>query len=162
MPVKDLVAALPSAWFSDDVRKTAAALPYRDFMTAGLLVDRLLLKNKRLTKLWATSCPTAGSTSRSPTCASAACRSSTIGRRTSCATRSTPSGSVSLGFRCYIDPRAEVFFSRYAFDYIVTRSLELPYFYLAADPDYELLWDSQEEGYTMGEWADHYRVFRKK
>ena len=45
MPVKDLVAALPSAWFSDDVRKTAAALPYRDFMTAGLLVDRLLLKN---------------------------------------------------------------------------------------------------------------------
>lgn len=67
-----------------------------------------------------------------------------------------------LGFRCYIDPRAEVFFSRYAFDYIVTRSLELPYFYLAADPDYELLWDSQEEGYTMGEWADHYRVFRKK
>ena len=46
MPVKDLVAALPSAWFSDDVRKTAAALPYRDFMTAGLLVDRLLLKNE--------------------------------------------------------------------------------------------------------------------
>ncbi|MCI6283551.1 NAD(P)/FAD-dependent oxidoreductase [Selenomonas sp.] len=46
MPVKDLVAALPSAWFSDEVRDTAAALPYRDFMTAGLLVDRLLLKNE--------------------------------------------------------------------------------------------------------------------
>ena len=43
MPIKDLVAA-----FSDvppDVRKVADTLPYRDFMTVGLLVDRLALRN---------------------------------------------------------------------------------------------------------------------
>ena len=46
MPVKDLCAALPEDWLSAEVRETAAALPYRDFMTAGLLVDRLELVNE--------------------------------------------------------------------------------------------------------------------
>ena len=43
MPVKDLVAAFPDV--PPDVRKVADALPYRDFMTVGLLVDRLALRN---------------------------------------------------------------------------------------------------------------------
>jgi protoporphyrinogen oxidase len=45
MPVADLIAAVgepaPPA-----VRDAAGALPYRDFMTAGLLVDKLALTNK--------------------------------------------------------------------------------------------------------------------
>ena len=43
MPVKDLVAAFKEV--PVDVRRIAAALPYRDFMTVGLLVDRLAIKN---------------------------------------------------------------------------------------------------------------------
>jgi protoporphyrinogen oxidase len=40
MPVKDLVAGMkPPA--PDDVSETAAALPYRDFITVGLLVSRM-------------------------------------------------------------------------------------------------------------------------
>lgn len=46
MPIKDLCAALPEAYLSEEARVTAEALPYRDFMTAGLLVDRLELKNE--------------------------------------------------------------------------------------------------------------------
>lgn len=45
MPVKDLCAALPVDWLPDKVRTVAETLPYRDFMTAGLLVDKLALKN---------------------------------------------------------------------------------------------------------------------
>ncbi len=45
MPVKDLIAGM-----GDDVPKTvqniAKELPYRDFITVGLLVDKLLLQNK--------------------------------------------------------------------------------------------------------------------
>ena len=45
MPVKDLVIGM-----GDDVpkgvREIAVDLPYRDFMTVGLLVDKLLLENK--------------------------------------------------------------------------------------------------------------------
>ena len=44
MPVKDLVAAFPDV--PQDVREIASALPYRDFMTVGLLVDRLALRNR--------------------------------------------------------------------------------------------------------------------
>ena len=45
MPVKDLVAAFGDA-APKGVAEVAAALPYRDFITVGLLVDRLALKNK--------------------------------------------------------------------------------------------------------------------
>ena len=44
MPIKDLVAALPGA--PDAVRAVAEALPYRDFITVGLLVDRLAIRNQ--------------------------------------------------------------------------------------------------------------------
>lgn len=43
MPVKDLVAAF--AGVPESVAAVAAALPYRDFMTVGLLVDRLAIRN---------------------------------------------------------------------------------------------------------------------
>ncbi|MDR0248630.1 MAG: NAD(P)/FAD-dependent oxidoreductase [Oscillospiraceae bacterium] len=47
MPIADLVAAIaPREAVPKGARETAAALPYRDFMTAGLLVDKLALKNK--------------------------------------------------------------------------------------------------------------------
>ena len=45
MPIKDLVAALPSDSTSSDVKEVASGLPYRDFMTVGLLLDRMNLRN---------------------------------------------------------------------------------------------------------------------
>ena len=44
MPVKELVQALPDA--PREIRDIAAALPYRDFITVGLLLDRLAIRNK--------------------------------------------------------------------------------------------------------------------
>lgn len=44
MPVKDLVRGLPSA--PPSAREIAEGLPYRDFVTVGLLVDRLAIRNK--------------------------------------------------------------------------------------------------------------------
>ena len=43
MPVKDLVAAFGDA--PGDVTRIASGLPYRDFITVGLLVDKLAIKN---------------------------------------------------------------------------------------------------------------------
>lgn len=51
MPVKDLVAGFADA--PEGVRRIAAELPYRDFVTVGLKVGRLAVKNT-------TSCPTVG------------------------------------------------------------------------------------------------------
>ena len=44
MPVKDLVAGMNDV--PDDMAAIAAGLPYRDFVTVGLLVDKLNLKNE--------------------------------------------------------------------------------------------------------------------
>lgn len=50
MPLKDLVAGMKDV--SGDVRRIAEGLPYRDFVTVGLLVNRLNLKNEtKLTTL---------------------------------------------------------------------------------------------------------------
>ena len=43
MPVKDLVAGLPEV--PENISRIANGLPYRDFVTVGLLVDKLNLKN---------------------------------------------------------------------------------------------------------------------
>ena len=43
MPLKDLLSCLPQA--PHEVHHIAAHLPYRDFVTVGLLVDKLALKN---------------------------------------------------------------------------------------------------------------------
>lgn len=45
MPIKDLVKAFGTA-VPTEVAKIAAELPYRDFITVGLLVDKLAIKNK--------------------------------------------------------------------------------------------------------------------
>lgn len=44
MPIKDLVAGFENA--PANVREVAEGLPYRDFITVGLLVDKLLIQNK--------------------------------------------------------------------------------------------------------------------
>lgn len=44
MPIRDLVAALDKV--PAPVAEVAAALPYRDFITVGLLVDRLAIRNQ--------------------------------------------------------------------------------------------------------------------
>lgn len=49
MPVKDLIAGM-DGYAPEDVSKTASELPYRDFITVGLLVDKLKLENKTDTK----------------------------------------------------------------------------------------------------------------
>ena len=49
MPVKDLVAGLGED-APEEVKKVASELPYRDFITVGLLVDRLKLKNNTKVK----------------------------------------------------------------------------------------------------------------
>ncbi len=45
MPVKDLVEAMEFD-VPDDIQRIAKGLPYRDFVTVGVLVDRLNLKNE--------------------------------------------------------------------------------------------------------------------
>lgn len=44
MPIKDLAEALPNV--PQDVYNAAAALPYRDFITVGLLLNKIELQNK--------------------------------------------------------------------------------------------------------------------
>ena len=44
MPIKDIVTAFGNA--PDDVKRISDALPYRDFITVGVLLDRLELENK--------------------------------------------------------------------------------------------------------------------
>ncbi|MCM1337196.1 MAG: NAD(P)/FAD-dependent oxidoreductase [Candidatus Amulumruptor caecigallinarius] len=45
MPLRDLVAAIEGIDIPEEVRNIAAELPYRDFITVGLLVPRLKIKN---------------------------------------------------------------------------------------------------------------------
>ncbi|MBO5374252.1 MAG: NAD(P)/FAD-dependent oxidoreductase [Clostridia bacterium] len=44
MPIKDLIGGMDDC--EDEIREIANNLPYRDFTTVGLLVDKLALKNK--------------------------------------------------------------------------------------------------------------------
>jgi len=46
MPIKDLVAGLGGDAVSTEVRQIAHDLPYRDFMTVGLLVNKLKINNE--------------------------------------------------------------------------------------------------------------------
>lgn len=46
MPIKDLVASLRGIDVPEDVRKIADGLPYRDFITVGLLVRKLNMDNE--------------------------------------------------------------------------------------------------------------------
>ncbi len=57
MPIKDLVAALKGIDVPDDVRRIASELPYRDFITVGLLVKKLSLDNQTKIKTFANRVP---------------------------------------------------------------------------------------------------------
>ncbi|MCQ2232718.1 MAG: NAD(P)/FAD-dependent oxidoreductase [Paludibacteraceae bacterium] len=46
MPIKDLVAALRGIEVPENVKRIASELPYRDFITVGLLVKELSVKSK--------------------------------------------------------------------------------------------------------------------
>ena len=46
MPLKDLICGFSGDAVSEDIHKIAEGLPYRDFVTIGLLVDKIQLKNK--------------------------------------------------------------------------------------------------------------------
>jgi protoporphyrinogen oxidase len=50
MPASDLVGGITGVSVPDDVSSTAAKLQYRDFITVGILVRRLNLKNRTKTK----------------------------------------------------------------------------------------------------------------
>ncbi|MDR0790513.1 MAG: NAD(P)/FAD-dependent oxidoreductase [Bacteroidales bacterium] len=52
MPIKDLVQAIAGIEVPDEVKQVAANLPYRDFMTVGLLVNKLAIKNETKIKTW--------------------------------------------------------------------------------------------------------------
>ncbi len=46
MPIKDLVAAIDGIEIPTEVKRIASELPYRDFITVGLCVDKLKIKNE--------------------------------------------------------------------------------------------------------------------
>jgi len=46
MPIKDLVAAFDTPAIPADVKRVAEGLPYRDFMTVGVLVNKMAIKNE--------------------------------------------------------------------------------------------------------------------
>ena len=52
MPIKDLIASLDGIDIPGGVRKTASDLPYRDFITVGLLVKDLSIKNTTAIKTY--------------------------------------------------------------------------------------------------------------
>lgn len=51
MPIKDLVPALKDIDVPQDVLKIATELPYRDFITVGLLVKNLKIKTRQKLRL---------------------------------------------------------------------------------------------------------------
>lgn len=57
MPIKDLVASMEGIDIPEDVKKIASTLPYRDFITVGLLVDKLKIKNSTKIKTFADRIP---------------------------------------------------------------------------------------------------------
>ena len=46
MPLKDLVAGIKGQTIPQNIANIASGLPYRDFVTVGLLVPKLALKNE--------------------------------------------------------------------------------------------------------------------
>ena len=50
MPIKDLIKAMPEAKVPGNVRQVAEGLVYRDFVTVGLLLKKLRLKNDTSTR----------------------------------------------------------------------------------------------------------------
>lgn len=57
MPIKDLVVAIDGVQVPEDVRRIASELPYRDFITVGLCVDKMKIKNETKLKTYAQRVP---------------------------------------------------------------------------------------------------------
>lgn len=57
MPIKDLVASIDGVRVPEDVKRIASELPYRDFITVGLCVDKLKIKNETKLKTYAQRVP---------------------------------------------------------------------------------------------------------
>jgi protoporphyrinogen oxidase len=52
MPINDLIAGIEGIDVPQDVRRIAAALPYRDFITVGLLVNKMKIRNQTKIKTY--------------------------------------------------------------------------------------------------------------
>lgn len=57
MPIKDLIPALKGIEVPANVSKIAAELPYRDFITVGLLVNKMKIKNETKLRTYAERVP---------------------------------------------------------------------------------------------------------
>ena len=57
MPIKDLIAGMRGIEVPADVKQVAGTLPYRDFITVGLLVDKMKIKNETKLKTYAQRVP---------------------------------------------------------------------------------------------------------
>ncbi|MBE6302562.1 MAG: NAD(P)/FAD-dependent oxidoreductase [Bacteroidales bacterium] len=57
MPIKNLVESIKGTDVPEDVRRIAAELPYRDFITVGLLLDKMKIKNETKIKTYANRVP---------------------------------------------------------------------------------------------------------
>lgn len=57
MPIKDLIPAIHGIDVPKDVLRIAQELPYRDFITVGLLVNKMKIKNETLLKTYAERVP---------------------------------------------------------------------------------------------------------
>lgn len=57
MPIKDLIAAIDGVEVPAEVKRIASELPYRDFITVGLLVDKMKIKNKTKLQTYAERIP---------------------------------------------------------------------------------------------------------
>lgn len=79
MPVKDLVSTFTGITVPPEVFSVATSLPYRDFITVGILVDRLKSSTTDSRPPSATAYRTLGSTSKSGTCVSDGSKFSTTG-----------------------------------------------------------------------------------
>lgn len=52
MPLKDLVAGIKGCEVPEDVRRVAGGLPYRDFITVGVLARKLRIRNTTPARTW--------------------------------------------------------------------------------------------------------------
>lgn len=57
MPIKNLIESIDGLNVPQEIKKIASHLPYRDFITVGLLVDKLKIKNQTKLKTYAERIP---------------------------------------------------------------------------------------------------------
>lgn len=57
MPIKDLIPAISGMEIPEKVKEVASALPYRDFITVGLLVNKMKIKNETKLRTYANRVP---------------------------------------------------------------------------------------------------------